>query len=57
MAKAYGVVSATRPFPRRWTFYIDPEGNIAFIDQKVKAADHGETVVEKLAELKEKMKE
>ena len=51
MAKAYGVVSGVRPFPQRWTFYIDPEGKIAYVDQKVKAAKHGDDVVAKLEEL------
>ena len=27
-AKAYGVVTATRPFPHRWTFYIGKDGKI-----------------------------
>ena len=51
-AKAYGVVTEKRAFPFRWTFYIDPEGKIAFIDTEVRAAKHGEDVVAKLEELK-----
>lgn len=57
VAKAYGVVSATRPFPQRWTFYIDAEGKIAYIDKKVKVGDHGADIVAKLEELGVKTKE
>ena len=51
VATAYGVVGVTRPFPQRWTFYIDAEGKILFIDKKVKAGQHGSDVVAKLKEL------
>ena len=51
VATAYGVVSETRAFPQRWTFFIDDEGKILFIDKKVKAAQHGSDVVAKLTEL------
>ena len=50
-AKAYGVVHGIRPFPERWTFYIDAEGKIAAIDKSVKAASHGADVAAKLGEL------
>ena len=55
-AKAYGVVHGIRPFPERWTFYIDAEGKIAAIDKSVKAASHGVDVAGKLAELGVKKK-
>ena len=51
VAKAYGVVTAMRPFPHRWTFYVDPNGKILHIDKKVSAASHGADVAAKLAEL------
>lgn len=58
VAKAYGVVHATRAVPERWTFIIGKDGKIAHIDKKVKAADHANAVLEKLEELKvEKKKE
>jgi len=50
-AKAYGVVHEGRDLPERWTFYIDKEGVVKFIDRKVTAKSHGEDVVKKLEEL------
>ena len=50
-AKAYGVVHAGRPFPERWTFFIDKAGKIAFIDKKVKTGSHGVDIAAKLDEL------
>ena len=56
VASAYGVIAADAPperqFARRWTFYIDPAGKIAFIDKAVKPQTAGQAIVEKLAELK-----
>ena len=52
VAKAYGVVNATRSVPFRWTFYIGKDGKILAIDKKVKAASHGEDIAKKLKELK-----
>jgi thioredoxin-dependent peroxiredoxin len=55
VAFAYGVIAADAPperqFARRWTFYIDPTGKIAFIDKAVKPQTAGEAIVEKLGEL------
>ncbi len=51
VAKAYGVVTSTRKFPFRRTFYIGKDGNILHIDKKVKAATHGADVAAKLKEL------
>ena len=55
VAFAYGVIAADAPpdrqFARRWTFYIDPTGKIAFIDKAVKPQTAGQAIVEKLAEL------
>lgn len=50
-AEAYGVVSALRKFPQRWTFYIGKDGKILAIDKKVNAKTHGKEVSERLAEL------
>jgi thioredoxin-dependent peroxiredoxin len=55
VALAYGVINPEAPpdrqFARRWTFYIDPTGKIAYIDKAVKPATSGEDVVAKLKEL------
>lgn len=55
VAFAYGVIAADAPperqFARRWTFYIDPTGKIAFIDKAVKPQTAGETIVEHLSKL------
>ncbi len=50
-AKAYGVVGLLRPWARRWTFYIDSEGVVRYVDKDVSASDHGRTIAAKLAEL------
>jgi peroxiredoxin Q/BCP len=55
IAFAYQVISsdapADRQFAKRWTYYIDPAGKIAFIDKAVKPATSGQDVVAKLGEL------
>ena len=50
-AKAYGVVTPTRPFPHRWTFYIGKDGKILKVDRKVKAAVDGATAAATLKTL------
>jgi peroxiredoxin Q/BCP len=50
-ATAYGVMSGAG-FAQRWTFYIDKEGKIAYIDKAVKPASSAEDMVAKLGELK-----
>lgn len=55
VAFAYGTIAADAPperqFARRWTFYIDPTGKIAFIDKAVKPQTAGQTIVDTLGEL------
>ncbi|GAB4150852.1 MAG: hypothetical protein Tsb009_25920 [Planctomycetaceae bacterium] len=51
VAKAYGVVTAKRKFPFRWTFYIGKDGKILKVDKKVKARSHGKDVAKALEEL------
>lgn len=51
VAQAYGVVTAERPFPQRWTFYIGTDGTILHIDKAVKPGTHGADIVAKLKEL------
>ncbi len=50
-AEAYGLVDNTRKVPRRWTFYIDPEGKILAIDKEVATSKHALDVAAKLGEL------
>src|SRR5262249_40531449 len=56
VAFAYQVISpetpADRQFARRWTYYIDPSGKIAFIGKQVHPATSGQDIVTKLGELK-----
>jgi thioredoxin-dependent peroxiredoxin len=49
-ARAYGVLGASG-FPRRWTFYIGPDGRILDIDKRVQSASHGEAVAARLEQL------
>ena len=49
-AEAFGVLNE-RKMASRITFYVDKEGKIAFIDQKVKAAEDGERAILKMKEL------
>jgi peroxiredoxin Q/BCP len=55
VAYAYGVIPPDAPenrrFARRHTFYIDPQGKIAFIDRAVKPQSSGADIVAKLTEL------
>jgi peroxiredoxin Q/BCP len=51
-AKAYGVLAANGAFAQRWTFYIDKNGRIAYIDKAVKPATSAEDMIAKLQELK-----
>jgi peroxiredoxin Q/BCP len=55
VAFAYGVIAPDAPperqFARRWTFYIDPTGKIAFIDKAVKPQTAGENIAAQLGVL------
>jgi peroxiredoxin Q/BCP len=50
-AKAYGVLNE-RGVASRWTFYIDKNGKIAYIEKMVKPETSAEDMIGKLAELK-----
>ena len=50
-ATAYGVLMAAG-IANRWTFYIDKDGKIAYIDKAVKPASSAEDMIAKLGELK-----
>ena len=56
VAFAYQVITPETPperqFAKRWTYYIDPTGKIAFIDKAVKPATSGQDIVSHLQELK-----
>lgn len=50
-AKAYGVYNADRKFANRVTFYIDRQGKIAAIDEKIDTKNAGADVAAKLKRL------
>ena len=50
-AKAFGVLNE-RGMASRWTYYIDKNGKIAHVDQKVNTENHGKDIAAKLSELK-----
>lgn len=45
------MVTATRPFPHRWTFYIGKDGKILKIDKKANARQDGANAVKNLKAL------
>jgi peroxiredoxin Q/BCP len=49
VANEYGVLGGDKA--HRWTFYIDKDGKIAFIDKKIDVAKAGTDVAAKLTEL------
>ena len=49
-AKKFGVLNE-RGMANRWTFYIDKDGKIAHVDQKVSTDNHGKDIAAKLKEL------
>ena len=51
-AQAYGVLMAGPGIANRWTFYIDKDGRVAYIDKSVKPATSAEDMIAKLGELK-----
>jgi peroxiredoxin Q/BCP len=51
VATRYGVLSP-RGFANRWTFYVDRNGRIAYIEKQVQPATSAEDMIAKLAELK-----
>ena len=51
VARAYGVATPQRRFPRRWTFYIGPDGKILHIQKQVNARNHGQQVLRTLEKL------
>lgn len=51
VADAFGVIGLGGLYARRWTFYIDPDGRIRYIDKNVRTDSHGQDVARKLGEL------
>lgn len=56
IAAKYGVLMNGK-IAKRWSFYIDQDGVIQHVDEKVKAFSHGEAIVAKLGELGFPMRE
>jgi len=52
VAARYGVLSARTPLANRWTFYIDKNGRIAYIDKAVNPPTSAEDMIARLGELK-----
>jgi peroxiredoxin Q/BCP len=52
VATKYGVLMAGPGLANRWTFYIDKDGKIAYIEKKVNPATSAEDMIAKLAEMK-----
>lgn len=51
VARAYGVAGIGGLFAKRWTFYIDPDGIIRYIDKDVRVDTAGRDIATRLGEL------
>lgn len=51
VAEAYGVVTAERALPARWTFIIGGDGKILKIDRRVNPSTAGQDLVAHMKEL------
>ena len=51
IASAYGVRSLGGLVARRWTYYIDRDGIIRFVDKQVNVERAGQDIARRLAEL------
>jgi peroxiredoxin Q/BCP len=51
VASAYGVVTPERELPYRWTYYIDSDGKILYIDKEVKTSSAGADIAARLEAL------
>ena len=52
-AAKYGALMEGRPFARRVTFVIDPQGVLRAIDEQVQVSSHGADVIELVESLRE----
>jgi peroxiredoxin Q/BCP len=50
-AEPYGVLVPVVGVAKRWTFYIDKDGKVLFVDKDVRVDSAGADVARKLAEL------
>ena len=50
-AEKYGVLGLGGLYTKRFTYYIDRDGILRYIDKDVDTNSHGEDIVRKLAEL------
>lgn len=50
-AKAYDVLGFGGLYTKRWTFYIDPDGVVRYIDKDVDTATAGQDIAKRLGEL------
>lgn len=50
-AKAFGVLNPSNDLARRWTFYIDEQGVVRYIDKEVDPKTAGPELVKRLQEL------
>lgn len=51
VAKDYGVLGIAGLYAKRWTFYIDVEGEVRAIDRSVSVLNAGKDIAKKLAKL------
>ena len=51
VAAAYGVLGVGGLYAKRWTFYIDAEGVIRYIDKSVSTGSAGPDMAERLGKL------
>ncbi|HXZ85892.1 MAG TPA: peroxiredoxin [Myxococcota bacterium] len=51
VASAYGVSGLGGMYAKRWTFYVDKDGSVRFVDRAVKTATAGADIAAKLGEL------
>jgi peroxiredoxin Q/BCP len=51
VASAYGVSAMGGMYAKRWTFYVDKDGAIRWVDREVKTASAGPDIAAKLGEL------
>jgi peroxiredoxin Q/BCP len=50
-ARVYGVTSLGGLFARRWTFYIDRDGFVRYVDKSVDVATAGQDIARRLEAL------
>lgn len=50
-ARAYGVAGFGGLFAKRWTFYIDPDGIVRYVDKSVNTGSAGQDIAKRLGEL------